>query len=262
MSDLKEKEEQTPDKKKDSTPKKRVKTSNKKETTNATQCPRWVFWLLFVIGIFLVAASSYELGVTKGKDESKKEEEPKVQVSGDVNEEIVDGLAKVAGITGTGEYDNYLQQLLVDVNGVVDEEVDNTTKTLLPYFYAANHNMLTTIDGSQNSFCKNGVGFCQALEKGRFASLARLYGVSDENSTLFDTNHTTEDSYLYTYVASPMQDIYTHSNMTAKYDGEDIVITDDLTIKNISNVVTEKKMTYRFKIDEFENYYLYSVESK
>lgn len=181
---------------------------------------------------------------------SNVEEQPK-----EVSKETLNYLTNILGI----DKDSWVQLTLYKVRGVVNEKLSTSEKHTLTYLYADTNNMLTKISGAQYNYCAN--GNCEGILKTDFTKIAKLYGITDDPTTLFKTEQIYGNYYIYEPgiggVTSAKQ-----TNVKANYSGNDIIVTTDLTISSPEGEVDKEAMTYTFKLNNENNYYLYSVASK
>ncbi len=238
-----------------------------------------VYWLIVIVGVTFIIAASFNIGTKVGKiaegdvstGSSKKDESSnKVESNSneasnitsnesatpkEVSQETLNYLLDILGINNNG----WIQLTIYKVQGVVNEKLSVTQKHMLSYLYADDHKMLTDISGTEYSYCAN--GNCKGILKTDFAKIAKLYGITDDPVTMFKKEEIYKDYYLYTPgiggVSSAKQ-----TNVKASYSGNDIIVTTDLTVDTAGEITDKKAMTYTFKLNNENNYYLYSVASK
>ncbi len=219
-----------------------------------------IYWIIVVVGTVFIMVTSYGIGLKVGKiaaNEVVPEKEEKKETA--VSEDVLKEVKQIVGINKDGEYDTQLQYLLLNVNGGVNKQLTDVNQSLLVYYYAANHDMLKTIDASTYSLCAAGSGVCQAISTDDYAEIAKKFGISQAPTTVFDAAHIYEEQYLYTNVVNNIDATYDHSNVEAYHVGDDIALVETLTIKSGAGAELKQTVTYLFKGDVDDHYSLYSI---
>lgn len=235
-----------------------------------------LYWLIVIVGVTFIIAASFNIGMKVGKmvegnditsdnkssDQNSNQEENNSNGTSNVEEqpkevsqETLNYLTNILGI----DKDSWVQLTLYKVQGVVNEKLSTSEKHTLTYLYADTNSMLTKISGTQYNYCVN--SNCEGILKTDFTKITKLYGITDEPTTMFKTEQIYGNYYIYEPglggVTSAKQ-----TNVKANYSGNDIIVTTDLTISSPEGEVDKKAMTYIFKLNSENNYYLYSVSSK
>jgi hypothetical protein len=177
-----------------------------------------------------------------------------------ITEEMLDKLLAIAGVKVDGKNIDYE---VIFLNGNTEvSKVPLKNKAFMIYKYAEYNNMLEYVSGEVYPFCKNINGYCQAISVDNYNKIAKLYGIKDDPNLMFDAKMIFDNKYLYVYNKPAQTVTYTH-DYSASFDNNDIVIIDNVSgvVINSKNYIT-KEVTYRFKLDDQNNYYLFSVSSK
>lgn len=236
-----------------------------------------LYWLIVIVGVTFIIAASFNIGMKVGKmvegnditsdnkssDQNSNQEESNSNETSNVEEqpkevsqETLNYLTNILGI----DKDSWVQLTLYEVQGVVNEKLSTSEKRILTYLYADTNNMLTKISGTQYNYCATNDN-CEGILKTDFTKIAKLYGITDDPTTLFKTEQIYGNYYIYEPglggAISAKQ-----TNVKANYSGNDIIVTTDLTIYSPDVEVDKKAMTYTFKLNNENNYYLYSIASK
>ncbi len=243
-----------------------------------------VYWLIVIVGVTFIIAASFNIGTKVGKiaegdvstGSSKKDESSnKVESNSneasnitsnepatpkEVSQETLNYLLDILGINKSSESgDSWLLLDIYKIQGVVNEKLNASSKHIITYFYADDHKMLTDISGSQYKYCES--GNCKGILKTDFAKIAKLYGITDDPTTIFKAEQIYGNYYIYEPGVGGVTSVK-NTNIKAAYSGNDIIVTTDLTVSSPDGVTDKKAMTYTFKLNNENNYYLYSVASK
>lgn len=248
-----------------------------------------VYWLIVVVGVAFIVAASFNIGMKVGKmvegnetskdDTSNQNSNVDSNSNADINsnltsnvtsnvetqpktvsKETLNYLMDILGINNSSESgDNWLLLNIYKVQGVLNEKLTTSDKHTITYLYADEHKMLTDINGTQYKYCAN--GNCKGILKTDFAKIAKLYGITDDPTTMFKSEQIYGNYYIYEPGLGGAISIK-NTNIKAQYSGNDIIVTTDLTVSSPDSVSDKKAMTYTFKLNSENNYYLYAVSSK
>ena len=235
-----------------------------------------VYWIIVIVGVTFIIAASFNVGMKLGKmaegndslsdnksseQNSNREENNSNETSNvnsnvegqpkEVSQETINKLKDIIGVN-----DQWIQYLLTSVQGSVNEKLNTANKQILIYTYAQSHNMFIEIKGNCGSLGDT----CDGLLNTNYDSIVKSYGITDAPNTL--TLGTYNNYYLFTSgLGSPLVNTK-QSNFNATYNGNDVVLTTDCVQVSSDNKTIKKSVTYTFKLNNENNYYLYSVASK
>lgn len=222
-------------------------------------------WLFIVVSISFVMYSGFNVGmkfsdsVIPNNDNScscEKDDDDSI-----ITEKRLSELLAIAGIQADGKNIDY-EVIFLNGNSLV-ASVSPKSKAYMIYKYAEYNHLLEIITGDVYPTCKNILGYCQAISVDNYNKIAKLYGITDDPNTMYEPNMIFNNHYLYVYNKPAQVATYTH-NYSARYDNnKDIIITDNVQGVTISDKKSiTREVTYRFKLNEKGNYYLYGVSSK
>lgn len=192
----------------------------------------------------------------------------------EVSQTLKDELLDIAGIKLEGESDlsgGDLQSLFLDNSGVINEFSDYT-KRIIIYAYSLKHNMLDTFAEDyydELPMCEAGSGMCLAIKESNYNIIAKKYGISDNGDELYSANSSVGDyltKYNDYYVLGiggwAVESKLKHDEVTFKYDGDSVIVTDNVSIIYESRADDKKVVTYTFNKDDDGSYYLFSVANR
>lgn len=234
--------------------------------------------IYIIIIVVIASAISFGSGFILGKKmyEEKKKEPPKeiqdkpteekpqneVTDNGNVNdtEEIFEELKNIAQLDNESPKMDLFTPLLT-IDGVVNELGDDI-KTRIIYAYAI-HNKMTFSEEAgvdQDCYSSGGSGMCIYLKVEDFNAIAKKYGFSGFKPNISIKNN----KYYFNYSGEATPYEKTLHNVTYVINGEDIILTDNLTYKynDHSHADDTETREFTFKKGADGSYYLYSVYKK
>lgn len=244
---------------------------------------RVLYWLIVIVGAIFIFVASYNIGfklgslvedggstTTKEDSNSNSNETSNVESNSNENnqnkelsQDTLKKLLNIIGLNSVNETNDLVNEngVLLYVNGVVSS-IDSDNITMLVYWNALRNNLVTEVDGSEYSLCYDGSGSCRAIEIDDFKLIAKKYGITVDPTTLFPKEQIYNNKVLYTLGGFANEYTINH-NVTANYSGNDIVLTDNISKVHVdTKQETKLVVTYTFKLDAENNYYLYSVYTK
>ena len=241
------------------------------ETNNQTK--NWItnvaIWAFVIGSMSFVMFSGFNIGMkfSDSINPTVKNEENNCTCNSSegtakvITDELLDQLLAIAGVKAHGKN---IDDEVIFLNGNAEvSAVAPKTRAYMIYKYAEYNDMLEIVPGSVYSNCRNTLGYCQGITVDNYNKIAKLYGAKDNPNTIFEPIMIFNNMYLYVYNKPAQTFIYTH-DYSASYDNDDVVIVDNVSgvaINNTKNYVT-REVTYRFKLDDNNEYYLFSVKSK
>ena len=211
------------------------------------------YWFIIVFGVTFIISTAFNIGM---KASDTLEEKENITSNKEVSEDIVNRLLQVNGIY----YDDLLTQfILYNANGVINDKLDANEKSLLVYYYAKNTDMLIDITDDINGYCSKEEP-CKGISYSDFIIIEKVYGITNDPMMLFQKERMYNGYYLYKNTSIETNNIINQSDFKAEYFGNDIILTGDIVIQELgTSEVENKKITYTFKLDRNNDYYLYSV---
>lgn len=214
------------------------------------------YWFIVVFGVTFIISTAVNIGI---KASTAVEEEEKSNDDKKVSEEIVDKLLQLNGVY----YGDELTQLILyNTDGVLNDKLDANEKSLLVYYYAKNHDILVDITQDINGYCSIEAP-CKGIAYSDFVIIEKYYGITNDPIILFEKERMYNGYYLYKNVSVETDSVISQTDFQAEYFGNDIILSGDLSVKNLeTSEVETKKITYTFKLNKDNEYYLYSVTNK
>ena len=231
----------------------------KKWTTNIA------IWAFVIVSMSFVMYSGFNIGMRfSDRINSTTNEDNNCNCNAEgtakvVTEEKLNKLLAIAGIKANGKDIDY-EVIFLNGNAEV-RAVKPSNRAYMIYKYAEYNDMLEIVPGSVYSGCMNKLGYCQGITVDNYNKIAKLYGAKDDPTTIFEPSKIFNNMYLYVYQKPAQTYTYTH-DYKAAYDNDDIVVIDNVVGINKNKKQITREVTYRFKMDETEEYYLFSVSSK
>lgn len=235
--------------------------------------------IYIIIIVVIASAISFGSGFILGKKmyEEKKKEPPKeiqdkpaeekpqnatnVNEKSEVTEELLDELKNIGQLDNEdGKISKFTPLLFYE--GILNELSDDD-KTRIIYAYALKNKMTISERKGENPDCNpgGGSGICICIKVEDFNAIAKKYGFLGfkPDADIINNKYYFGDGGE----ATPYEK--TLHNVTYVINGEDIILTDNLTYKYYSNIDhaddTETR-EFTFKKGADGSYYLYSVYKK
>lgn len=154
------------------------------------------------------------------------------------------------------------------VESFVEGKISNYSKDQKKYIifrYAKEHNLLASITQESLGIDSSGSGYVDAVKKEDYYKISKKYNIEDSFEELYGSEIYKENSLGYVAVYSfggfSIDGTYKHIDVSAKYEGDYIVLYDTLehTFEDGSKQTTKKKFTFNKLSDG--SYALYSVEN-
>lgn len=233
-----------------------------------------LYWVSFTFVVATIFFSSWNIGITFGEllnSISFKSDTPSkidignidnVMESIDIVDDSVDSakvkeILNIIGIYSNNQNDAYNQQsVLIDVNGRIDSIASSYSKRMLIFYYAYNNNLLSDISSSDYALCTNG---CYGITLDVYNDIARKFGITDKPEQLFNSKYIYD--YFYMFDKNDSSNTYKlKHNVSVEDQANDIIVTDNLRLTRVDNGnVDVRIITYTFKLNSNNEYYLYSV---
>lgn len=235
--------------------------------------------IYIIIIVVIASAISFGSGFILGKKmyEEKKKEPPKeiqdkpteekpqneVTDNGNVNdtEEIFEELKNIAQLDNESPKMDLFTPLLT-IDGVVNELSDDI-KTRIIYAYAKKNKMTISERKGENPDCNpgGGSGMCICIKVEDFNAIAKKYGFLGfkPDADIINNKYYFGDGGEATPYEKALH------NVTYVINGEDIILTDNLTYRynaNIDHADDTETREFTFKKGADGSYYLYSVYKK
>lgn len=236
-----------------------------------------LYWISFTFVVALIFFSSWNIGITFGElfdsisFKSDNEEQfnigniDNVMESIDIVDEAFDNsktreLLNIIGIYSNNQSDAYSQQsILVDVNGKISNISSSYGKRMLIFYYAYNNDLLSEIRHSDYALCTDG---CYGITIDTYYDIARKFGITEKPEQLFNSKYIY--NYYYMFDKNGYNGTYKlKHNLSVEEQGNDVIITDNLRLtRNDNGNVDVKIITYTFKLNSNNEYYLYYVNAE
>ncbi len=212
----------------------------------------FVICVVGIVGFYFIRGNKEES--SSSSSNSNQQEESKV-----VQEEVVKELKEMIG------YDDEFQLLhreFIGENGVIDQ-LDTYTKLFILDYATMNSRKSLPLD--YDEICLD-MDECIGIPITTIEATAKKYGITNPTK-LFDDERSyvkSGDYYIWLGSGYGMATSIESSNFKASYQGEDILVEEDIEKTYLDETEEQKKyhMSYTFKKDVEKNYYLYSVTSK
>ena len=213
---------------------------------------KYIYWSIVLVGVSFIVASGYNIGVKLSNA---------VSLTNDNNVEnnVVDENTKeiLLNIVGVSDNNYAMQNILYRINGIVSDSLTNDDIARIIYIYSKQRGI--EVNAADIGFGSCVVENCEAISLADIDVIKRIYGITvpdEQFSDLFNGFSIYQGMNIDNSNFGIIQD-----NFSAKYDGDDIVLTGNLTV-NENNNILKKKITYRFKKYSDIEYYLYSIYSE
>lgn len=233
-----------------------------------------LFYMIGIVVVVAMIAGSYFIGIEVGKQKRESEnnnsnsnkdtnsnsnssnvKEPEKEVDSKTLQFLLD----ILGIKEQEKSDENLAIFFSGKNGVISE-LSLEDKKYLIFLYAFSKNMLGEVTGKEFPLCEAGSGSCQSLTQENFEKIKKLYGIKESLTEIFVPENIYKNQGLFYYRGFVSLDIKLE-NIKAIYSDKDIIVTMDFMEMLDGETTSTKKMTYTFKLDKENNYYLYSVRN-
>ena len=235
--------------------------------------------IYIIIIVVIASAISFGSGFILGKKmyEEKKKEPPKEiqdkpaeekpqnatndNEKNEVTEELLDELKNIAQLDNEDGKISLFTPLLFD-EGILNELSDDI-KTRTIYAYAIHNKMTFSEEAGVDQDCisSGGSGMCIYLKIEDFNTIAKKYGFLEFKPDAYIKNN----KYYFNYSGDATPYEKTLHNVTYVINGEDIILTDNLTYRynaNIDHADDTEIREFTFKKGADGSYYLYSVYKK
>ncbi len=227
------------------------------ENRGARKSKTWIVVILLLVLCVVVGFCCFQLGMNySNKEESNSNQEgPK-----GVPEEVVEELKEIIGYETSG--DQFLHRMFMGANGVIDQ-LDSGIKLSILDFATADSRK--TLPNDYDEICVD-MDECSGIPITAIETAAKKYGITNPTK-LFDEEESfvkSGDYYIWLGSGYGIASSIKSSNFKASYQGEDIIVEEDITETYSDETEEQGKyhLRYTFKKDTEKNYYLYSVTSK
>ncbi len=221
-----------------------------------------------ICALVVVGLCCFQLGTTYGKKETTSSKKPEVTSNSNSNagedkevpEEVVEELKEIIGYETSG--DQFLHRAFIGANGVIDQ-LDSDFKVAILDFATADSRKDIPVAFDENCI---EMGSCPGIPITAIENAAKKYGITNPTK-FFDESETfvkSGDYYVWLGSGYGIASSIESSNFKASYQGEDIIIEEDLTETYSDETEEQGKyhISYTFKKNSEGDYYLYSVTSK
>ena len=203
----------------------------------------------------------------KPANNNQVEDKPQNEVTGDgdvkVTEQLFEKLKNIAQLDNESSKTDLFTPLLSH-DGLLSS-FDTNVKTSIVYQYAKNNGMSNTTNSQTDSNCNSGgSGICIRINKADFDEIAKKYGYTNLIPEVYGPCKIYNNMYYFNYGGDATPYEKTLHNVTYVTNGEDIILTDNLTYKYYDHSHADDTETreFTFKKGADGSYYLYSVYKK
>ncbi len=235
--------------------------NEKLEETKQTGKNKILMILTIFIILCIVGVGVFYFIKTNDKEESNTSNSNQQEESKAVSEELVKELKEMIGYDEDEEFP-LLHMNFIGVNGVIDELDDHTKLSILNQ---ATMDSRKSLPLDYDEICVD-MDECPGIPITAIEETAKKYGITNPTK-LFDDDQVyvkSGDYYIWLGSGYGMSFSMESSNFKASYQGEDIIVEEDIITTQLDETAEQKKyhISYTFKKDTEKNYYLYSVTSK